>query len=79
MPEQIFLEIEVRDFANLASGYRQYPDGHIPVGTTSEVNVTASHVSEGHHESERAYRAIEKNLFGHLALPTELLSSQQKG
>jgi hypothetical protein len=37
MPEQIFLDSALCDFAHLASGYRQ--DGHMPVGTTSEVNL----------------------------------------
>jgi hypothetical protein len=56
MPEQIFLDSEVCDFANLASGYRQYPLPRTAICRSvrrAKLIVTASHVSEGHHESER--------------------------
>jgi hypothetical protein len=56
MPEQIFLDSEVRDFAHLASCYRQYPLPRTAICRPvrrAKLIVTASHVSERHHESER--------------------------
>src|SRR5262245_15629688 len=56
MPEQIFLDSEVCDFASLASGYRQYPLPRTAICRSvrrAKLIVSASHVSEGHPESER--------------------------